>query len=75
MRTTTAAIAAALLLAACHGDDKPVEPRSEPAAAEQRAQKTFLDTQKRALDKAKAVQGTVDDAAAKRDQELKDAGG
>lgn len=70
-----AVIAAVLLLAACREDDKPVEPRSESAAAAQPARKTPLDAELKALDKAKAVQGTVDSAAVKHDQELKDAGG
>lgn len=75
MRLTLVIIVASLLLAACRDDNKPAEPRNDSAAETKPAQKTLLDTQIRALDKAKAVQGTIDNAAAKHDQELKDAGG
>ena len=62
-----------LLLGACGGGDKPA---ATPAAAPPPPpQKTVIDTQLKALDKAKAVQGVVDDQKDTTDQTLKDAGG
>ena len=62
-----------LLLGACGGGDKPA---AAPAAAPPPPpQKTVIDTQLKALDKAKAVQGVVDDQKDKTDEALKDAGG
>ena len=58
---------------ACGGGDKPA---AAPAAAPPPPpQKTVIDTQLKALDKAKAVQGVVDDQKDTTDQTLKDAGG
>jgi len=62
-----------LLLGACGGGDKPAA--TQAAAPPPPAQKTVIDAQLKALDKAKAVQGVVDDQKAKADEALKDAGG
>lgn len=61
-----------LLLGACGSGDKPAATAAETPPP---PQKTVIDTQLKALDKAKAVQGVVDDQKDKTDQALQDAGG
>lgn len=53
-------------------DDEMPGPQAQAAPAKQ---KTVLDEQLKALDKAKAVQGTVDDAAKAQQKAIDDAGG
>lgn len=63
-------LAAALLaLAACSSDDKPVA-QTPPAR-----QPTVIDTQLQALERAKAVQATVDAQKAATDAKLREAEG
>lgn len=64
--------AAALGLAACSrkaADDRVVGPMTEPA------QKTVIDTQLKALQKAKDVQKTVDQQKGELDKKVQDEGG
>ncbi len=64
--------AAVLVLAACSrkaADDRVVGPMTEPA------QKTVIDTQLKALQKAKDVQKTVDQEKRDLDKKLQDEGG
>ena len=71
MKTATILILSlACALAACSSDDPP--PSANAAAP---PQKTVFDTQLKALDKAKAVQGMVDKQKADTDKQLQDAGG
>jgi hypothetical protein len=61
---------AACALSACSTDAPP-----PPQAAIQPAQKTVIDTQLKALQKAKDVQNVVDDQKKKTDKALEDQGG
>jgi hypothetical protein len=61
---------AACALCACSTDAPP-----PPKAADQPAQKTVIDTQLKALQKAKDVQNVVDDQKKKTDKALEDQGG
>ena len=72
MKTATILILslACALAAACSSDDPPL-----PATAAAPPQKTVFDTQLKALDKAKAVQGMVDKQKADTDKQLQDQGG
>lgn len=71
MQTATILIlSVACALAACSSDDPPL-----PATAAAPPQKTVFDTQLKALDKAKAVQGVVDKQKADADKQLQDQGG
>lgn len=72
----TAALLGMLVgIAAC----SPKSPAVEEAAVSERAEaprtKTVIDDQLKALEKAKAVQATVDKQKADADQAIKDAGG
>jgi len=71
------AAAALLALAACSGKTQEDADAAKPvaAAAAQPAQKTVFDPQLKALQKAKDVQKTVDDAAKTTDKAIDDAGG
>lgn len=60
---------AACALCACSTDAPP------PKAADQPAQKTVIDTQLKALQKAKDVQNVVDDQKKRTDKSLEDQGG
>jgi hypothetical protein len=61
-----------LLLSACTGTETPPPPPKAAAAA---PEKTVLDDQQKAIEKARAVQGVIDEHAKKADDPLKDAGG
>ena len=61
-----------LALGACGSSQKPAE---QVAAPPPPPQKTVLDDQLKAIDRAKAVQDTVDKQAKKADDQLKDQGG
>lgn len=61
----------ALALVACSRSKAPAEADAPPPP--QPAQKTVFDTQLKALDKAKAVQGVVDQQKIEADKKLKDA--
>ncbi len=61
------AFIAACTLSACSADAPP-----PPKTADQPAQKTVIDTQLKALQKAKDVQNVVDDQKKKTDKELED---
>jgi hypothetical protein len=61
---------AACALSACSADAPP-----PPQAATQPAQKTVIDTQLKALQKAKDVQNVVDDQKKRTDKTLEDQGG
>lgn len=63
------AFVAACALSACSTDAPP------PKTADQPAQKTVIDTQLKALQKAKDVQNVVDDQKKKTDKALEDQGG
>lgn len=60
---------AACALSAC-SSDAPTTPTADPPA-----QKTVIDTQLKALQKAKDVQNVVDDQKKKTDKALEDQGG
>jgi PBP1b-binding outer membrane lipoprotein LpoB len=60
----------AFALAGCSRSKAPEE--AAVPAAPQAAQKTVFDTQLKALDKAKAVQGVVDQQKAETDKKVKD---
>ncbi len=62
-----------LLLSACGGSDKPTAPQA--ATPPPPPQKTVLDDQLKAMDKARAVQDKLEEEKAKTDDKLKDAGG
>jgi hypothetical protein len=64
------AFLAACMLSACSTDAPP-----PPKTADQPAQKTVIDTQLKALQKAKDVQNVVDDQKKKTDKALEDQGG
>ena len=74
MKFATLPLAALVLaLGACSGKkaaDPDVAPSPPPPP-----QKTVFDTQLKALDRAKAVQGVVDQQNAEADKRLKDEGG
>ena len=59
----------AFALAACSGSKAPDDAAAQ--AAPQPKQKTVFDTQLQALDKAKAVQGVVDQQKADTDKKIK----
>lgn len=67
MRLTVFALISLCVLSAC-GSDTPPPPPAEP-------QKTILDDQLKAVDKAKAVEQQLIDEKAKRDKALEDASG
>jgi uncharacterized protein YcfL len=71
MRTAFFLIATALTLAACSSEKAP----PPQAQAPQVAQPTVFDAQLKALDKAKAVQKTMDQRKVDLDKKLKDEGG
>ena len=62
-----------LALGACGSSNKPAA--TAEAAPPPPPEKTVIDTQLKALEKAKAVQDVVDKNAKKQDDQLKDAGG
>ena len=68
-----AIVTLAVTLAACSRSKAPAETAAE--AQPKPAQKTVFDTQLKALDKAKAVQGVVDQQKADAEKRLKDEGG
>lgn len=70
LRTLLLATAAALLVAC---SSKPADPPVVAAPATR--QPTVIDAQLKALDDAKKVQATVDEADRKRRKEIEDAGG
>ena len=65
------------LLAACAGDAQPPAAPATPVATESPPPRTptVFDEQLKALEKAKAVQDTLDKAAADRQKAIDDAGG
>ena len=67
MRHAALLVATAFALGACGSAPPPAEPAPP--------QKTVLDPQIKALEKAKAVEQQVDDAKAAQDKKLEDAGG
>ncbi|WP_257388479.1 hypothetical protein [Tahibacter caeni] len=70
MIRTTLLAAALLALAACAAEDKPAAQQTPPAR-----QPTVVDPQLQALQKAKAVQDTVDAQKAATDAKLREAEG
>lgn len=72
---TAALLGMLVAIAAC----SPKSPSVDEAAVSERAEtprtKTVIDDQLKALDKAKAVQATLDKQNADADQAIKDAGG
>ena len=77
MRTATLSILTlAALSVSCSRSVPPPPPpvAAEPAKPAQR-QKTVIDAQLKALDKAKAVQGTVDQQKKDMDKKLEEEGG
>ena len=66
----SASLVLALLLTACTGTETP-----PPKAAASAPEKTVLDDQQKAIEKARAVQGVIDEHTKKADDPLKDAGG
>ena len=77
VRQTLIVLVACSLLAACAGDAPPPATPSDPVAAEPAPARaaTVLDDHMKALEDAKAVQATLDKAAAERGKALDDAGG
>jgi hypothetical protein len=69
----TAAVMLAVALTACSKGQQAAEP--DPPPPQTPAQKTVLDTQLKALQKAKDVQKTVDQQKADMDKKLEDQGG
>ena len=70
--------AGAMAIAACGGSASNDEAQAAKPAAQAQAkpaQKTVFDEQLKALQKAKDVQKTVDDAAKARDKAIEDEGG
>lgn len=63
----------AALSVSCSRSEPPPAPAAQPKQAER--QKTVIDEQLKAIDKAKAVQGTVDQQKKDMDKKLDDAGG
>ncbi|MBS0589191.1 MAG: hypothetical protein JSR65_00970 [Proteobacteria bacterium] len=68
------AIVPALLCVACAGKPPQATPAAAQAAAPER-QKTVIDAQLKALDKAKKVEGTLEQDKKAMDKQLQDAGG
>ena len=70
-------VAAATALAACASKSSDDEAAAKPAAQAQAvpAQKTVLDTQLKALQKAKDVEKTLDKDAQRTDKAIDDSGG
>lgn len=74
MRIATLSIfVLAVLSVSCSQGTPPPAPAAQPKPAER--QKTVIDAQLKALDKAKAVQGTMDQQKKDMDKKLEDAGG
>ena len=74
MRIATLSIfVLAVLSVSCSRGTPPPAPAAQPKPAER--QKTVIDAQLKALDKAKAVQGTIDQQKKDMDKKLEDAGG
>ncbi len=69
MKSLLLPIACAVALAACSKSKQPDPPPPPPA------QKTIIDAQLKALQKAKDVQNVVDDQKKKSDKQLDDNGG
>ena len=61
------------LSVSCSQSTPPPAPAAQPKPAQR--QKTVIDAQLKALDKAKAVQGTLDQQKKDMDKQLEDAGG
>ncbi len=82
-RRLVAGVLVGSLVSACSGggDPAPAEsaaanaPPAAPAAAPAAKQKTFLDAQLKAIDKAKAVEQTLEQDKANLDQAIEDSGG
>ena len=75
MKPALLAIAAlAVALAACSKNKSPVDPEAGAPAGAPPAQKTVIDTQLKALQKAKDVQNVVDRQKVDMDKQLKDQG-
>ncbi len=74
VRQTVFVLVACSLLAACAGDAPPPATPSDQVVAEP-APVPVLDDHMKALEDAKAVQATLDKAAAERGKALDDAGG
>ncbi|MDR3386631.1 MAG: hypothetical protein P4L92_06215 [Rudaea sp.] len=72
MRIAFLLIIASSALGACSSDKPPPQAQTQ---APQPPGKTVFDTQLKALDKAKAVQGVVDKQNRDADKKLEDAGG
>jgi hypothetical protein len=70
MKPLLLSIACAVALAACSKAKQPEPPPPPPPP-----QKTVIDTQLKALQKAKDVQNVVDDQKKKADKQLEDNGG
>jgi hypothetical protein len=70
MKPLLLSIACAVALAACSKAKQPEPPPPPPPP-----QKTVIDTQLKALQKAKDVQNVVDDQKKKQDKQLEDSGG
>ena len=74
MRIATLSIfVVAVLSVSCSRGTPPPASAAQPKPAER--QKTVIDAQLKALDKAKAVQGTIDQQKKDMDKKLEDAGG
>ncbi|WP_018972377.1 hypothetical protein [Rudaea cellulosilytica] len=74
MRIATLSIfVLAVLSVSCSRGTPPPAPAAQPKPTER--QKTVIDAQLKALDKAKAVQGTLDQQKKDMDKKLEDAGG
>ena len=74
VRQSIAVLITACCLVACSREDA-AAPAPPPAEAPAPRTPTVFDDQLKALDKAKAVQDTVDKAAADRQKAIDDAGG
>jgi hypothetical protein len=67
--------AVAMAIAGCGGSGSSEEAKAEKPVAQTPAQKTVLDDQLKALQKAKDMQKTVDDQAKANDKAIEDGGG
>src|SRR5690606_5562736 len=82
-RRLVAGVLVGSLVSACSGGGAPAPaesaaanaPPAAPAAAPAAKQKTFLDAQLKAIDKAKAVEQTLEQDKANLDQAIEDSGG
>ena len=75
MNRTVLLASLALALCACGGKTDPAPPKAESAAPAAAKQKTVLDDQLKALEKAKAVEQQLQDEKEQHDKDIEANGG